>query len=86
MWLGYSIENTIWNKLSEAWKDSVLCIECFLEELEKVCPDQEINVSDFRYMGISAHDLDYDKSMDSDTYIFLHPKFGGTLIDSGQLG
>jgi hypothetical protein len=31
----FSINNEIWKKLPDTWRNKVLCIECFLEELEK---------------------------------------------------
>ena len=48
----FSIRREIWEKLPQQWVDHVLCIECFLEELEKVSPDQCIDLSDFAFLGI----------------------------------
>lgn len=48
----FSIRKEIWNKLPNEWIDHVLCIECFLEELEKTSPDQIFDRSDFAFMAI----------------------------------
>lgn len=68
MRFGYTIIDEIWNKLPEKWHNKVLCIDCFLEELEKVFPKQKISLNDFYFMGILG---DYDNN-----------DFGGILIDS----
>ena len=47
----FSVEDKLWNKLSEEWKDNFLCIECFLEELEKVSPDEKIGLEKFNFLG-----------------------------------
>lgn len=64
----FSVKDEIWNKLPEKWQDHALCIECFLEELEMACPDQEFNTSDFAFLGIVG-DLENDE-------------FGGILVDT----
>lgn len=48
----FSIKNEIWSKLPEKWRDQILCMECFLEELEKVSPTQKIYLDDFFFIGI----------------------------------
>lgn len=48
----FSIKDKIWNKLPKKWRNKELCIECFLEELEKENPNQTINLIDFYYLGI----------------------------------
>jgi hypothetical protein len=48
----FSIREEIWSKLPEKWINHVLCIECFLEELEKASPDQRFELSDFAFIGI----------------------------------
>jgi len=64
----FSIKDDIWSKLPERWQNRVLCIECFLEELEKECPDQEIRLSDFAFLGVVG-DIENDE-------------FGGILVDT----
>ena len=76
----FSIRDEIWNKLPKTWKDRVLCIECFLEELNEVEPDQEIHFDDFNYMCIL--DPIEDTEWKGDRPKLLHPLFGGTLIDA----
>jgi hypothetical protein len=48
----FSIKKEIWEKLPIKWQNHVLCIECFLEELEKTSPDQRFDASDFAFMAI----------------------------------
>lgn len=48
----FSIKDEIWNKLPKKWQNRVLCIECFLDELEKESPRHEFNLSDFRFLGV----------------------------------
>ena len=79
----FSIRDEIWNKLPEMWRDRILCIECFLEELNAADHNQEIHVTDFAYMCI-LDPID-DKEWEGDYPKLLHPLFGGTLIDNGQL-
>jgi len=76
----FSIRDEIWNKLPKTWKDRVLCIECFLEELNEVEPDQEIHFDDFNYMCIL--DPIEETEWKGDRPKLLHPLFGGTLIDA----
>lgn len=64
----FNIKDVIWDKLPTKWRDHVLCIECFLEELEKEAPTQEIHLSDFFFLGIVG-------GIDNDD-------FGGCFIDS----
>lgn len=74
----FSIKDKIWCKLPEKWQDKTLCIECFLELLEKEAPKQEINLNDFHFLGIIG-DLD---NKDKTVYPKLkNPKFGGILLD-----
>lgn len=56
--------------LPTKWRDQVLCIECFLEELEKEVPTQEIYLSDFFFLGIVG-------GIDNN-------RFGGCFIDSDR--
>lgn len=53
----FSIRDEIWEKLPTKWQDHVLCIECFLEELDKVEIDQKLNSSDFAFMVIIGDHL-----------------------------
>ncbi len=48
----FSIRKEIWEKLPIEWQNHVLCIECFLEELEKTTPYQQFYASDFAFMAI----------------------------------
>jgi hypothetical protein len=64
----FSIRDEIWNKLPTKWRDQVLCIECFLEELEKEVPSQQISLNDFFFLGIVG-------SIDNNG-------FGGCFLDS----
>ncbi len=48
----FSIRKEIWEKLQDQWKNHVLCIECFLEELERASPDQQFDISDFAFLGM----------------------------------
>ena len=73
----FSIKDEIWNKLPKKWRDSILCIECFLGELEKEAPDQKIGLTDFYFLGIVGIE-DFD---DSDPPKSLNG-FGGTFIDN----
>ena len=73
----FHIKDETWNKLPEKWRDRVLCIECFLEELEHVATDQKISLLDFHFLAIVGVE-DFD---DSDPPKSLHG-FGGTFIDS----
>ena len=69
MRFGYTIKDEIWNQLPPEWINKVLCIECFLEELEKVAPKQKFGLNNFYFLSICG---DYDNS----------PDFGGTLMDN----
>ena len=64
----FCIRDDIWDKLPDQWRDGVLCIECFLEELEKERHNQEICLTDFRFLGIVG-DLENDE-------------FGGIVFDA----
>jgi len=68
MRFGYTIKDEIWNKIPNKWVNSILCIECFLEELEKVAPKQKISLNDFYFLAALGDDN--------------HPQFGGMLIDN----
>lgn len=48
----YSIRKEIWELMPKKWVNHVLCIECFLEELASVSPEQEIFLSDFAFLGM----------------------------------
>lgn len=62
-----SFSDELINKLPESWNDtSELCIDCFLEELEKINPTQEINIHDIELLLIRGKTYD----------------FGGNIIDS----
>lgn len=50
----FSIKKEIWEKLPDHWLNHVLCIECFLEELEKASSDQRFSLSDFAFLGIAG--------------------------------
>jgi hypothetical protein len=65
---GYSIEDVLWKKLPSKYQNSILCFECFLEELEKRSPNTKIGLNNFYFMGILG---DYNNN-----------NFGGILIDS----
>jgi len=62
------IDDDIWSKLPDQWRDGALCIECFLEELEKNVPDQEFDMSNFHFLSIVGSLENWD--------------FGGILIDT----
>jgi len=79
----FSICDEIWNKLPEIWQNHILCIECFLEELNNACPTQKIQVSDFVYMCIL--DPSCNEDYNSEYPKLLHPMFGGTLINNRKL-
>lgn len=68
MRFGYAIKDEIWNQLPREWMNKVLCIECFLEELEKEVPKQRINLNDFCFLAVVGDGI--------------HPKFGGMFIDN----
>ena len=48
----FSIRKEIWDLMPEKWINHVLCIECFLEELEQVDREQIIRLSDFAFLGL----------------------------------
>lgn len=65
--IAFSVRDDIWAKLPDKWQNHVLCLNCFLEELEKVSPDEEISWKTFNYLAfIGLPDND----------------FGGTLIET----
>ena len=67
--LGYSVKDELWAKLPKPWhKGTVLCLECFIEELEKAHPSQRITLNDFYFLAIIG---DYE-----------HNDFGGMILDS----
>jgi len=67
--LSYSVKDELWVKLPNPWhKGSILCLECFIEELEKACPSQKITLSDFYFLAIVGN--------------YGHDNFGGTILDS----
>lgn len=47
----FSIKNGIWHKIPKKWQNKTLCIECFLELLEKEAPNQKIELNDFYFLG-----------------------------------
>jgi hypothetical protein len=67
--LGYSVKDELWAKLPKKWNSgSVLCLECFIEEIEKKNPTQKITLNDFYFLAIIG---DYD-----------HNDFGGMILES----
>lgn len=64
--VSFSVRDDIWAKLPEKWQNHVLCLNCFLKELEKVSPNEKINWSTFDYLAFSG----------------LSSNFGGTLIET----
>jgi hypothetical protein len=71
----FNIRDDIWNQIDPLYRESALCIECFLEELRFANPDQTITSEDFGFIGI------LDPEMDDKTGKDIYPNFGGTLID-----
>lgn len=53
----FSIRKDLWEKLSDKWINRVLCIECFLEELEDIEPNQKFYLSDFAFLGVVGDHL-----------------------------
>lgn len=48
----YHVNDDIWKKLPGQWnKSSVLCMECFLSELERFNPDLQLSLEDFKYLS-----------------------------------
>jgi hypothetical protein len=67
--LGYSVKDELWAKLPKPWHSgSVLCLECFIEELDKTHQSLKISLNDFYFLAILG---DYD-----------HADFGGTILDN----
>jgi hypothetical protein len=67
--IGYSVKDELWAKLPNNWHSgSLLCLECFIEELEKSNPKQKITLNDFYFIAIIG---DYDNN-----------EFGGTIMDN----
>ncbi|MGP8023296.1 MAG: hypothetical protein ACLQG5_06385 [Methanobacterium sp.] len=67
--LGYSVKDELWSNLPKNWDSrSVLCLECFIEELDKTHPTLKITLNDFYFLSIIG---DYD-----------HEEFGGTILSS----
>ena len=65
--IGYNIKDEIWAKLPKQWNNhSSLCLECFLEELEKTAPEQKLGLNDFSFLSLRGN--------------FNNPKFGGPLM------
>jgi len=64
----FSVDNYIWNKLPTKWNNKVLCIECFLEEIEKVSPNEKIELDKFNFLGIVGINAENNN-------------FGGILLD-----
>gem|GEM_PF-6477703 len=67
--IGYSVKDELWAKLPRPWHSgSVLCLECFVEELDKTHPSLTIGLNDFYHLSIIG---DYNRA-----------DFGGTILDS----
>lgn len=64
----FVVKDKIWDRLPNEWHSRVLCIECFLEELEMTSPKQKIDIDDFLFLSITG-DLENDD-------------FGGILHDT----
>jgi hypothetical protein len=64
--IGYLIKDEIWNKLPKKMHHEGLCLECFLEELEKVAPKQKLGLNDFIHLSFRGD--------------YRNPKFGGPII------
>lgn len=63
----FNIQDGIWDKIPKKWRNHALCIECFLELLEKECPDEKLKLTDFRFIGVIG--------------VNRKKKFGGILLD-----
>jgi hypothetical protein len=67
--IGYSVKDELWAKLPDPWfEGSVLCLECFIEEIDSAHPTQKITLNDFYYLSFIG---DFD-----------HDDFGGIILDS----
>jgi len=66
----FSIQNKIWDKLPKDLQNKELCIECFLEELEKQDPNQKLKLKNFHYLGIEGK--------------LENPQFGGIFLNSNN--
>lgn len=65
--IDYNIKHEIWAKLPEQWENhSSLCLECFLEELEKTAPKQKLGLIDFSFLALRGN--------------FSNPEFGGPIM------
>jgi hypothetical protein len=69
----FSIKDEIWTKLPAKWIDQILCMECFLVELEKANPDQTFCLEDFKFLGIVGGLTNWNNH-----------SFGGILHDTGR--
>ena len=49
----FDIKDEIWAKLPKKYEHSSLCMECFLEELEKTAPNQELGLNDFCFLSFT---------------------------------
>jgi hypothetical protein len=67
--IGYSVKDELWAKLPKPWHEgSILCLECFIEELDKTHHALKITLNDFYFLAIIG---DYD-----------HKEFGGIILES----
>lgn len=73
----YGVTDNLWDKLPKPWKENnVLCIDCFLEELESTNPNLEINLSDFNHIAIIGSTMGFggmilDNECGKDRKIYL---------------
>lgn len=54
----FFIRNAIWKMLPTKWHNHVLCIECFLEELENTSFRHHFSLEDFGFLGIIGKSFD----------------------------
>ena len=66
--IGYTIKDEIWNQLPLEMHHEGLCLECFLEELEKVAPKQKLGLNSFHFLSLRGD--------------FSNPDFGGPLMNN----
>lgn len=64
--IAYSVKDELWNRLPPIHRDKILCIECFLEQVEMMHPKLKITLEDFYHLG----------------FIGFYKEFGGTILDS----
>lgn len=66
MGVGYNFKKEIHNQLPIELRSKVLCIECYLVELEKAAPKQKIGLNSLTFLSLRG---DFD-----------NPEFGGPLM------